>query len=73
MEEFDFSCLGAKKEYSVPLNSRILLKELMDRGRLHCNMGARMLYHGVDLTTANYRRVSDFDTEMLWVLNMLCR
>ena len=69
-EHFDFSGLAGKKQLNTGANFRVLLAELANLTSAKVNLGARLLLDNRSLTFANYSGPQDFETELLWLLNV---
>ena len=68
-EHFDYSGLGAKKQFNASLNFRAVLQEFTQSPSARLNLGARLLFENRSLTFANYTGLHDFETELLWLMN----
>jgi hypothetical protein len=71
-EHFDFSGLAEKKQLNTGANFRVLLAELAALTSAKVNLGAGLLMDNRSLTFANYTGPHDFETELLWLLNVPC-
>jgi hypothetical protein len=69
-EHFDFSGLGAKKQLNATANFRVLLGEFARLTTAKLNLGARLLVENRAVTFANYTSLHDFETELLWLMNV---
>jgi hypothetical protein len=69
-DHFDFSGLGEKKQMNTAANFRALLRELSQSTPARLNFGARLLLDNRSLTFANYTSLQDFETELLWLMNI---
>jgi hypothetical protein len=67
---FDFSGLGAKKELNTMANFRVLIGELAEHSSAKLNLGTHLLLDNQSLTFANYSGLHDFETELLWLMNV---
>ncbi len=70
-QDFDFSCLGAKKGYSAIVNFRQLLYDLSDasRGAVR-NRGTTILLEQRPVREMGYESLSDLDRESRWLLTL---
>ena len=69
-DHFDFSGLGEKKQMNAAANFRVLLGEWARLTPAQLNFGARLLLDNRSLTLANYTSLNDFETELLWLMNV---
>ncbi len=69
-DHFDFSGLGEKKQMNAGANFRVLLGEFARLTPAQLNFGARLLLDNRSLTFANYTSLHDFETELLWLMNV---
>ena len=69
-DHLDFSGLGEKKQMNTAANFRALLAEFAQRTSARLNLGARLLLENRAITFANYTSLHDFETELLWTLNV---
>jgi hypothetical protein len=69
-EHFDFSGLGEKKQMNAAANFRAFLGEFARLTPARLNFGARLLLENRSLTFANYTSLHDFETELLWLMNV---
>jgi hypothetical protein len=69
-DHFDFSGLGERKQQNAAANFRVLLGEFARLTRAQLNFGARLLLDNRSLTFANYTGLRDFETELLWLMNI---
>jgi len=69
-DHFDFSGLGEKKQMNAAGNFRTFFGEWARRTPARLNFGARLLLENRSLTFANYTCLHDFETELLWLLNV---
>lgn len=67
--EFDFTGLGARKQLTAVANHRALLVELARLSSARQNLGARLILENKSLSFANYQRLEDFETELVWMAN----
>jgi len=69
-DHFDFSGLGEKKQMNASANFRAFLDEFARLTPARLNFGARLLLENRSLTFANYTSLHDFETELLWLMNV---
>ncbi|HUJ11497.1 MAG TPA: hypothetical protein VL171_15900 [Verrucomicrobiae bacterium] len=69
-DHFDFSGLGDQKQMNAAANLRLFLAELAQRTSAKLNVGTRLLLGNRSLTFANYTGLQDFETELLWLMNV---
>jgi hypothetical protein len=69
-DHFDFSGLGDRKRMTAAANFRAFLGELLVLTPARLNFGARLLLENRSLTFANYSGLHDFETELLWLMNV---
>ena len=69
-DHFDYSGLGAKKQFNARLNFRAVLQEFAQSPSARLNLGARLLFDNRSLTFANYTGFHDFEAELLWLMNV---
>lgn len=69
-DHFDFSGLGEKKQMNAATNFRALFGEWARLTPARLNFGARLLLDNRSLTFANYSSLQDFETELLWLMNV---
>ena len=70
LDHFDFSGLGAKRQLNTAANFRVLLGELARLTTARLNRGARLLLQNQSISFANYSNLHDFETELLWMVNV---
>lgn len=69
-DHFDFAGLGEKKQMNAAGNFRAFLDEFARLTPARLNFGARLLLENHSLTFANYTSLHDFETELLWLMNI---
>ena len=69
-DHFNFSGLGERKQMNTAANFRTLLDEFARRTGARLNLGAHLLLENRAITFANYTSLRDFETELLWMLNI---
>lgn len=69
-ESFDFTGLGEAKQLNVAGNFRQLIAMLAEISPARRNYGAAFLCANQTLTLAHYQSLHDFETELLWLLNV---
>lgn len=69
--QFDYSCLGAKKQYNIAANFKLLVKEwaaLAPQARQ--SRGTHVLVHDKPISEMGYRSLEDLHRESRWLLSM---
>jgi hypothetical protein len=69
-DHLDFSGLGDMKQQNAAANFRVLLGQFVRLARPQLNFGARLLLDNRSLSFANYTSLHDFETELLWLMNV---
>jgi len=69
-DHFDFTGLGEKKQMNGAANFRAFLREMARLTPARLNLGTHLLLENCSLTFANYTSLHDFETELLWLLNV---
>ncbi|MBI3554025.1 MAG: hypothetical protein HY077_16130 [Elusimicrobia bacterium] len=70
-QDFDFSCLGAKKSYSAIVNFRQLLYDLADASRRAIrNRGTTILLEQKPVREMGYESLKDLERECRWLLTL---
>ncbi|TPW19706.1 MAG: hypothetical protein FD126_2425, partial [Elusimicrobia bacterium] len=70
-KRFDFSCLGARKGYTVPANMKILVGHLAAAAPgAALNRGAQVMVDGRPLREMGYDALGDLDRETRWRLTL---
>ena len=69
--QFDYSCLGANKQYSGLGNFKQLIKELAEvYVKAGHNRGTQIFLANRPLTDMGYRSLADLDSELRWLLTL---
>jgi hypothetical protein len=69
-DHFDFTGLGGKKQFNASTNFRAVLKEFARSPSVRLNLGTRLIFDNRSLTFANYAGLTDFETELFWMINV---
>ena len=70
-QDFDYSCLGARKSYSALINFRQLVQDLADRApKARRNWGAQVLLDCRPVREMGYESLEDLERECRWLATL---
>jgi hypothetical protein len=70
-DQFDYSCLGAKKQYNITANFKALLKEWVAYApQARQGRGTSILLQDKPIADMGYRSLDDLDQESRWLLSL---